>query len=78
MAMSLQPTEPHLTIPIHGTRESIRIPTSIYLFCLGGIGGDGGLGFGQGKGGTGGPGYGPTVNIGSATVHIPEGAEINI
>ncbi|KAF7328204.1 ANK-REP-REGION domain-containing protein [Mycena venus] len=35
----------------------------------GGEGGPGGLGSGQAQGGAGGPGYGPTVNIGSATAY---------
>ncbi|KAJ6491214.1 hypothetical protein DFH09DRAFT_1003435, partial [Mycena vulgaris] len=42
----------------------------------GGTGGSGGLGIEQG--GPGGDGLGPTLNIGTATVHVQGGAEINI
>ncbi|KAJ6485270.1 ankyrin repeat-containing domain protein [Mycena vulgaris] len=42
----------------------------------GGKGGSGELGIGQG--GPGGDGLGPTLNIGTATVHVQGGAEINI
>jgi hypothetical protein len=36
------------------------------------------MGIGQGQGGRGGDGLGPTLEIGTAIVHIQGGAEINI
>jgi hypothetical protein len=56
----------------------IMILESVFIFYPGGKGGPGGLGKGQGQGGRGGDGLGPTLNIGTATVHVQGGAEINI
>ncbi|KAJ7323836.1 hypothetical protein DFH08DRAFT_817316 [Mycena albidolilacea] len=51
---------------------------SYTVHMKGGKGGSGGLGSGQGQGGWEGDGLGPTLEIGTATVHIQGGAEIDI
>ncbi|KAJ7445363.1 hypothetical protein B0H11DRAFT_2249497 [Mycena galericulata] len=54
-------------------------PSESYtLNVQGGTGGLGGLGSDQGHGGRGGDGLGPTLNIGTATVHVQGVAELKI
>ncbi|KAJ6542334.1 ankyrin repeat-containing domain protein [Mycena vulgaris] len=62
------PLDPHLH------RMAMSHPRDLTIY--GGTGGPGGLGGVQG--GRGGDGLGPIMNIGTATVHVQGGAEINI